>query len=79
MYLKNIMQEAVCFHWILFSSLQPCETESKPPKRLSAGIPFFTLHCETFSALSRKSDICIERERKKKIEFNTLKYKRKKL
>lgn len=76
-YLINIMQGVVSLHWILFSSLEPCEMQSKPSKSLAAGIPFFTLHCEIFSALGRKSDICIQRERKK-LQFNTLKYKRKK-
>lgn len=56
-------QGVVSLHWILYSSLLTCERQSKPPKRFAAGIPFFTLHCEIFSALGKKSYIYREKEK----------------
>lgn len=70
------MQGGIPLHWILYSSLRTCERQSKPSKRFAAGFPFFTIHCEIFSALGRKSDICIHGGRKK-LQFSTLKYERK--
>lgn len=62
-YLLYIIQGVISLHWLLCSSLWTCERQSK--KFCCRHSFLHSLHCGIFSALGRKSDICIHRERKK--------------